>query len=172
MAGHARDPDNRLSARQLDPVAADAADALARSPSLAQDAPGPDRGLSSMLTVWGRKTSSNVQALMWCIGELGLQTFRIERSLLPHRHVDGVHSAHLLQRAHDLDGHIRGHVNGCTVERASEYRHRVDVFCAAPTQFLLEVRAVGGARPECESLRAPRSRPLQRMIDHLRGAGG
>ncbi|MGQ7948941.1 glutathione S-transferase, partial [Providencia huashanensis] len=23
-----------------------------------------------MLTVWGRKTSSNVQALMWCIGEL------------------------------------------------------------------------------------------------------
>lgn len=25
-----------------------------------------------MLTVWGRKTSSNVQALMWLIGELGL----------------------------------------------------------------------------------------------------
>ena len=25
-----------------------------------------------MLTVWGQKTSSNVQALMWCIGELGL----------------------------------------------------------------------------------------------------
>ena len=25
-----------------------------------------------MLTVWGRRTSSNVQALMWCIGELGL----------------------------------------------------------------------------------------------------
>lgn len=25
-----------------------------------------------MLTVWGRKTSSNVQALMWCIGELDL----------------------------------------------------------------------------------------------------
>lgn len=24
------------------------------------------------LTVWGRRTSSNVQALMWCIGELGL----------------------------------------------------------------------------------------------------
>lgn len=24
------------------------------------------------LTVWGRKSSSNVQALMWCIGELGL----------------------------------------------------------------------------------------------------
>lgn len=24
------------------------------------------------LTIWGRKTSSNVQALMWCIGELGL----------------------------------------------------------------------------------------------------
>lgn len=25
-----------------------------------------------MLEVWGRKTSSNVQAVMWCIGELGL----------------------------------------------------------------------------------------------------
>ena len=25
-----------------------------------------------MLTAWGRKTSSNVQALMWCIGELEL----------------------------------------------------------------------------------------------------
>lgn len=25
-----------------------------------------------MLEVWGRKTSSNVQALMWCIGELKL----------------------------------------------------------------------------------------------------
>ena len=29
-----------------------------------------------MLTVWGRKTSSNVQALMWCIGELGLPYLR------------------------------------------------------------------------------------------------
>lgn len=28
------------------------------------------------LTVWGRKTSSNVQALMWCIGELGLDYTR------------------------------------------------------------------------------------------------
>ncbi len=28
------------------------------------------------LTVWGRKTSSNVQALMWCIGELGLAYIR------------------------------------------------------------------------------------------------
>ena len=26
-----------------------------------------------MITVWGRKTSSNVQALMWCLGELGLK---------------------------------------------------------------------------------------------------
>lgn len=25
-----------------------------------------------MLTIWGRRTSSNVQALMWCVGELGL----------------------------------------------------------------------------------------------------
>ena len=31
-----------------------------------------------MLTVWGRKTSSNVQALMWCIGELGLPYNRID----------------------------------------------------------------------------------------------
>ncbi len=31
-----------------------------------------------MLTVWGRKTSSNVQALMWCIGELGLAHQRID----------------------------------------------------------------------------------------------
>lgn len=29
-----------------------------------------------MLTVWGRRTSSNVQALMWCIGELGLDYAR------------------------------------------------------------------------------------------------
>jgi glutathione S-transferase len=33
----------------------------------------PFKGRSAtVLTVWGRKTSSNVQALMWCIGELGL----------------------------------------------------------------------------------------------------
>jgi glutathione S-transferase len=31
-----------------------------------------------MLKVWGRKTSSNVQALMWCIGELGLDYERID----------------------------------------------------------------------------------------------
>ncbi len=35
-----------------------------------------------MLTIWGRKTSSNVQALMWCVGELGL-TF--QRHDLGHR---------------------------------------------------------------------------------------
>lgn len=29
-----------------------------------------------MLTVWGRRTSSNVQALMWCIAELGLDYVR------------------------------------------------------------------------------------------------
>ncbi|WP_266064104.1 glutathione S-transferase family protein [Brucella intermedia] len=29
-----------------------------------------------MLVVWGRKSSSNVQALMWCIGELGLPFVR------------------------------------------------------------------------------------------------
>lgn len=29
-----------------------------------------------MLVIWGRKTSSNVQALMWCIGELGLHAIR------------------------------------------------------------------------------------------------
>ncbi len=31
-----------------------------------------------MLKVWGRKTSSNVQALMWCIGELQLPYQRID----------------------------------------------------------------------------------------------
>ena len=36
-----------------------------------------------MLTVWGRRTSSNVQALMWCIGELGLPH---ERHDVGHRH--------------------------------------------------------------------------------------
>ncbi|ODT82311.1 MAG: glutathione S-transferase [Pelagibacterium sp. SCN 64-44] len=35
------------------------------------------------LTVWGRKTSSNVQALMWCIGELGLD---YERHDVGHVH--------------------------------------------------------------------------------------
>ncbi|WP_106608033.1 glutathione S-transferase family protein [Shimia abyssi] len=29
-----------------------------------------------MLTIWGRKTSSNVQALMWCVDELGLPYLR------------------------------------------------------------------------------------------------
>jgi glutathione S-transferase len=36
-----------------------------------------------MLTVWGRKTSSNVQALMWCVGELGLA---YERHDVGHRY--------------------------------------------------------------------------------------
>jgi glutathione S-transferase len=31
-----------------------------------------------MLHVWGRRTSSNVQALMWCIGELGLPFVRTD----------------------------------------------------------------------------------------------
>lgn len=29
-----------------------------------------------MLTIWGRRSSSNVQALMWCVGELGLPHVR------------------------------------------------------------------------------------------------
>lgn len=32
----------------------------------------------SALTVWGRRSSSNVQAVMWCIGELGLPCRRID----------------------------------------------------------------------------------------------
>lgn len=36
-----------------------------------------------MLTVWGRATSSNVQAVMWCIGELNLE---YERHDVGHRH--------------------------------------------------------------------------------------
>ncbi|MDI7861357.1 glutathione S-transferase family protein [Rhizobiaceae bacterium n13] len=31
-----------------------------------------------MITIWGRKTSSNVQSVMWCIGELGLAHERID----------------------------------------------------------------------------------------------
>lgn len=31
-----------------------------------------------MLTVWGRADSSNVQALMWCLAELGLESTRID----------------------------------------------------------------------------------------------
>jgi Glutathione S-transferase len=34
-----------------------------------------------MLTVWGRATSSNVQAVMWTIGELGLEHRRIDIGL-------------------------------------------------------------------------------------------
>jgi glutathione S-transferase len=36
-----------------------------------------------MLTIWGRKTSSNTQALMWCVGELGLAHVRHDAG---HRH--------------------------------------------------------------------------------------
>ncbi len=36
-----------------------------------------------MLTLWGRKTSSDVQALMWCVGELDLPH---ERHDAGHRH--------------------------------------------------------------------------------------
>ncbi|MGA2493597.1 MAG: glutathione S-transferase family protein [Roseiarcus sp.] len=35
-------------------------------------APSPFQDEDAMLTIWGSKTSSNVQALMWCVGELGL----------------------------------------------------------------------------------------------------
>jgi glutathione S-transferase len=35
-----------------------------------------------MLTVWGRKSSSNVQALMWCIGELGLDYERVDAGFI------------------------------------------------------------------------------------------
>jgi len=31
-----------------------------------------------MLTIWGRRTSSNVQAVMWCVGELGLAYERFD----------------------------------------------------------------------------------------------
>jgi glutathione S-transferase len=36
-----------------------------------------------MLEIWGRGTSSNVQALMWCVGELGLP---LERHDVGHRY--------------------------------------------------------------------------------------
>lgn len=31
-----------------------------------------------MIEIWGSKTSSNVQALMWCIGEIGLPFVRYD----------------------------------------------------------------------------------------------
>lgn len=35
-----------------------------------------------MLTIWGRKSSSNVQAVMWCIAELGLPYERIDAGFI------------------------------------------------------------------------------------------
>lgn len=35
-----------------------------------------------MLKIWGRKSSSNVQALMWCIGELGLPYERVDAGFI------------------------------------------------------------------------------------------
>ncbi len=34
-----------------------------------------------MLKIWGRKSSSNVQAVMWCVGELGLAHERVDAGL-------------------------------------------------------------------------------------------
>ena len=31
-----------------------------------------------MLTIWGRRNSSNVQSVMWCVGELGLKHRRLD----------------------------------------------------------------------------------------------
>jgi glutathione S-transferase len=39
-----------------------------------------------MLKIWGRANSINVQKVLWCCGELGLQYDRIDASLaLPKR---------------------------------------------------------------------------------------
>ena len=35
-----------------------------------------------MLRIWGRISSSNVQAVMWCIGELGLEYDRTDAGLM------------------------------------------------------------------------------------------
>ena len=35
-----------------------------------------------MLKIWGRQSSSNVQALMWCVGELGLPFDRIDAGFI------------------------------------------------------------------------------------------
>ena len=35
-----------------------------------------------MLTIWGRRSSSNVQSVMWCIGELGLKYERIDAGFI------------------------------------------------------------------------------------------
>lgn len=35
-----------------------------------------------MITIWGRKSSSNVQAVMWCLAELGLEHKRLDAGLM------------------------------------------------------------------------------------------
>ena len=38
-----------------------------------------------MLKIWGRANSSNVQKVMWAVGELGLAHERIDAQAMPHR---------------------------------------------------------------------------------------
>jgi len=47
-----------------------------------------------MLTIWGRATSSNVQAVMWCVGELGLDHIRHDIGHI-HGGLDSDEFAHL-----------------------------------------------------------------------------
>src|SRR5260370_26883628 len=67
-----------------------------------------ENGEDSMLKVWGRNTSSNVQKVMWAIGELGLEHERVDiggrfagnkrtaySSLNPHMLVPTIHGGRL-----------------------------------------------------------------------------
>ena len=58
-----------------------------------------------MLTIWGRRDSSNVQAVMWCVGELGLPHRRhdwpaIRAAVAAYARVLDVAEARLDGRAH------------------------------------------------------------------------
>src|SRR5260370_35429525 len=61
-----------------------------------------ENGEDSMLKVWGRNTSSNVQKVMWAIGELGLEHERVDIGGEVRGHQEPDHSprnTHALLRA-------------------------------------------------------------------------
>jgi hypothetical protein len=75
-----------------------------------------------MLTIWGRKTSSNVQALMWCVGELGLA---YERHDVGHNKYGGNDTGAFLQmnpngRSNEnVEAESPFHVQACRVTAVS-----------------------------------------------------
>ena len=75
-----------------------------------------------MLTIWGRKTSSNVQALMWCVGELGLA---YERHDVGHNKYGGNDTGAFLQMNpngksnENVEAESPFHVQACRVTAVS-----------------------------------------------------